>query len=201
VASKRASAASAGCDSARFFFLLISPITPIEHFIDAAETTCTPTKLYALRLTIACRTVGGKRHHREDSVAKIKKIERLPVPNTDEPPPLRVLDVEGLKLWRRIWALDGHWISVAADIDYVTLLCEAVDERVALRQRVLADGDWRDRVALRALDDQIDRMMGALGLNPTDPAKPDVGEAPKGRLADLRASRASRALTSGFGPL
>jgi hypothetical protein len=134
-------------------------------------------------------------------MARITKIERLPVPHTDEPSPLRVLDVEGLKLWRRIWALERHWISMSVDIDYVTLLCEAVDEREALRKRVLADGDWRDRVALRALDDQIDRMMGALGLCPVDRVKLDVGEAPKGRLAELKASRACRALISGFGAL
>jgi hypothetical protein len=60
--------------------------------------------------------------------------------------------------------------SMDVDLDHVTLLCEWV----ALRQRVLADGNWWDRVALRALDDQIDRMMGALGLNPTDRAKLDV---------------------------
>lgn len=109
------------------------------------------------------------------------------------PSSLRELGPDGADLWTRLWSMRKPWISPEVDLDHVTLLCEAVDERVALRRRVLADGDWRDRVALRSLDDQIDRMMGALGLNPTDRAKLDVGEAPKGRLAELRASRASRA--------
>ena len=108
------------------------------------------------------------------------------------PTPLRELASDGQDLWVRLWSMNSPWISSQVDLDHVTLLCEAVDERVALRRQVLADGDWRDRVALRSLDDQIDRMMGALGLNPTDRAKLNVGEAPKGRLAELRASRASR---------
>ena len=109
------------------------------------------------------------------------------------PAPLRELAPDGRDMWVRLWSMNNQWISPQVDLDHVTLLCEAVDERVALRRQVLADGDWRDRVALRSLDDQIDRMMGALGLNPTDRAKLNVGEAPTGRLAELRASRASRA--------
>ena len=83
-----------------------------------------------------------------------------------KPTPLRQLGPDGQALWTRLWSMNNPWISMLVDLDHVTLLCESIDERVALRQRVLADGDWRDRVALRALDDQIDRMMGALGLNP-----------------------------------
>lgn len=108
------------------------------------------------------------------------------------PDPVRPLGSRGTDVWGRIWSLGQPWISTSTDLDHVTLLCEAIDERALLRDSVLARGDWRDRVALRSLDDQIDRMMGALGLNPTDRAKLNVGEAPKGRLAELRASRASR---------
>jgi hypothetical protein len=95
-------------------------------------------------------------------------------------------------MWDRIWAMRNRWISEALDIDHVTILCESVDERVALRVKVFRDGEWRDRVALRALDEQIAVMMGALGLNPSERAKLNVGEAPKGRLAELRAARAKQ---------
>ena len=124
------------------------------------------------------------------SKADLSTVADLPV---GTPTPVRELGPEGREMWVRLWSMGNPWISPQVDSDHVTLLCEAVDERVALRRQVLADGDWRDRVALRSLDDQIDRMMGALGLNPTDRAKLNVGEAPKGRLAELRASRASRA--------
>lgn len=111
-----------------------------------------------------------------------------PVPSLPEP--LRPLGPEGKKMWDRVWEMRNRWISTTLDLDHVTILCETVDERVALRVRVFRDNEWRDRVALRALDDQIERMMGALGLNPTERAKLNVGEAPKGRLAELRDARA-----------
>lgn len=88
--------------------------------------------------------------------------------------------------------MENGWISSTVDLDHVTLLCEAMDERSALREMVLTSGDWRDRVALRALDDQIDKMLASLGLNPTERARMNVGEAPKGRLAELRAARGGR---------
>ncbi len=92
-------------------------------------------------------------------------------------------------MWDRIWGLNSRWISETLDIDHVMILCESVDERVALRLRVFQENEWRDRVALRTLDDQIADMMGLLGLNPTERAKLNVGEAPVGRLAELRAAR------------
>ena len=74
------------------------------------------------------------------------------------PTPLREIGPNGQVLWSRLWMMENPWISKLIDLDYVTLLCEAVDERDALRKHVLTIGDWRDRVALRALDDQIDKM-------------------------------------------
>ena len=128
-----------------------------------------------------------------DTPARRPRTKKAPVtvlPTAPaHPEPLRPLGSEGLKLWARIWEMRNRWISQALDIDHVTLLCESVDERVALRVRVFRDGEWRDRVALRALDTQITEMMGALGLNPTERAKLNVTEPTQGRLADLRAAR------------
>ena len=107
----------------------------------------------------------------------------------DVPEPLRPLGREGTRMWERVWQMRSRWISRSIDIDHVMVLCESVDERVALRVRVLQGGEWRDRVALRALDEQIANMMGALGMNPTERAKLNVGEAPRGRLAELRDAR------------
>lgn len=121
--------------------------------------------------------------------AKKATVSALPTASAF-PTPLRSLGVEGTKMWERIWGLHSRWISPAIDIDHVTLLCESVDERAVLRLKVDVDQDWRDRVALRALDKQIVEMMGALGLNPTERTKLNVGEAPKGRLAELREQRA-----------
>jgi phage terminase small subunit len=53
------------------------------------------------------------------------------------------------------------------DFEHVALLCESVDERQVLRERVMGpDPDVKDRAALRAVDAQVTAMLSALGLNP-----------------------------------
>lgn len=93
-------------------------------------------------------------------------------------------------MWKRVWALRTSWIDRHRDLDHVALLCESMDERVALRVRVLRDpDDWRGRNALRSLDQQIADMIGRLGLNPTERQQLTVVEAPRGKLAELRSAR------------
>lgn len=105
------------------------------------------------------------------------------------PDPPRALSFEGRRMWDRIWGLRKPWIDVGMDLDWICLLCETVDERQFLRTPTLRDKDWRDRVALRALDAQIAEMMSALALNPTDRKNLNVGSEPRGKLAELRAAR------------
>lgn len=79
--------------------------------------------------------------------------------------PLHPLGVAGSALWKRVWAAnDGTLLNI--DSHVVQMLCECVDERVALRLSVFTEGDWRDRVALRTLEGEISTMFGLLGLNP-----------------------------------
>lgn len=95
----------------------------------------------------------------------------------DTPTPPRPLGPEGLKLWNRIWDQGRTWISPDTDLEMVTLLCESMDERSQLRLLVLrGTGDWRDRVALRSLDGQLQTMLSLLGMSPTDRSKLGVAE-------------------------
>jgi len=104
------------------------------------------------------------------------KIIALPMAN-DTPTPPRPLGPEGLKLWNRIWDQGRTWISPDTDLEMVTLLCESMDERSQLRLLVLrGTGDWRDRVALRSLDGQLQTMLSLLGMSPTDRSKLGVAE-------------------------
>jgi hypothetical protein len=67
-----------------------------------------------------------------------------------------------LALWDRAWRTSGPG---EVDVDAVLQVCEQMDERVALRVRVLRDGDWRDRSGLRVLDDQVSKGLRALKLD------------------------------------
>ena len=106
------------------------------------------------------------------------KNKVIALPMAAEPPtPPRPLGPEGLKLWNRIWNQGRTWISPDTDLEMVTLLCESMDERSQLRLLVLrGTGDWRDRVALRSLDGQLQTMLSLLGMSPTDRSKLGVAE-------------------------
>ena len=102
----------------------------------------------------------------------------------------RPLGPEGLKVWNRIWRLDAAWIDTRTDMEHVLVLCESMDERASLRLVVLGDPDeWRTRNQLRTLDAQITDMIARLGLTPVDRKSLQVADAPKGRLAEIRALR------------
>jgi phage terminase small subunit len=116
----------------------------------------------------------------------------IALPMAAEPPtPPRPLGPEGLKLWNRIWQQGRTWISLNSDLEMVTLLCESMDERSQLRLLVLrGTGDWRDRVALRSLDGQLQTMLSLLGMSPTDRTKLGVAEVKaRSKLDDLMQKR------------
>jgi len=85
------------------------------------------------------------------------------------PPVLRPLMNEGQRLWNRVWSEGAVWLSPNTDIEIVQMLAETMDERQGLREYVLSgEGEWRDRVALRNIDDQIKSTLSALGFTPVD---------------------------------
>lgn len=78
------------------------------------------------------------------------------------PEPERPLARHGDALWRKAWAQAG---GAPVDAEALLVLCEQMDERVALRVRVLTEKDWRSRAALRVLDGQVAAGLAALGLS------------------------------------
>lgn len=71
--------------------------------------------------------------------------------------PLRPLGPFGQALWDRIWSQRNR--PGEALLELVQIACEQMDERQGLRMVVLRDQLWRDRAALRALDEQIVRAL------------------------------------------
>lgn len=108
------------------------------------------------------------------------------------PDPLRPLGAEGRRMWDRIWASGGTWVSPATDIELVQMVCEAMDERTALRVQVLRGAEWRERVALRHLERSINSMLSQLGFSPTDRTRMGVAEVQRKSKLEALQERAAR---------
>jgi hypothetical protein len=116
----------------------------------------------------------------------------LPAAN-GAPEPARPLGSAGRALWDRVWGAGATWLAELVDAEQVLILCEQADERAQLRVKVLKDGEWRERAALRALDAQVMDGLALLGFNPVDRSRLGVAEvkAPSA-LDQIAARRAAR---------
>jgi hypothetical protein len=92
------------------------------------------------------------------------------------PDPSRPLLHYGREFWDKVWGSGLSWISVNTDAELLLMTCELVDERWNLRVRVMQSNDWRERRALRELDDRIIRNLSLLGFTPADRSKLGVAE-------------------------
>jgi len=87
------------------------------------------------------------------------------------PVPHRPLGKVGQQFWDRVWSVAYQWISPHMDVELLQIVCEQIDERQALRGRVLRGNDWRERSSLRALDAQVLDCLSLLGFTPVDRAR------------------------------
>ena len=92
------------------------------------------------------------------------------------PDPSRPLLKYGKEFWDKVWGSGLSWISANTDAELLLMTCELVDERWNLRVRVMQSNDWRERRALRELDDRIIRNLSLLGFTPADRSKLGVAE-------------------------
>jgi hypothetical protein len=117
---------------------------------------------------------------------KLGNPGRRPLPDTSVvqyleqivsvPDPARPLLKYGREFWNKVWGSGLTWISANTDAELLLMTCELVDERWNLRVRVMQSNDWRERRALRELDDRIIRNLSLLGFTPADRSKLGVAE-------------------------
>jgi hypothetical protein len=125
-------------------------------------------------------------------VVPLRSIEGGSTAPLEVPEPLRPLGRSGSALWHRVWRAGAKWVSADTDIELLQVLCEQIDERAALRVKVLSEpGDWRSRAGLRQLDSAVITSFSLLGFTPADRARMGVGEVkgPESTLDQLRANR------------
>jgi hypothetical protein len=97
-------------------------------------------------------------------------------PVVSVPEPARPLLKYGREFWDKVWLNGLQWISVNTDSELLLMTCELVDERWNLRVRVMQSNDWRERRALRELDDRIIRNLSLMGFTPADRSRLGVAE-------------------------
>ena len=124
-------------------------------------------------------------------------VVALPVAGS-APEPHRPLGQPGRDLWDRVWRSCAAWLRPESDAEQVLIVCEQTDERWRLRGIVFADATlWRERKALRELEKQIASGLAALGMNPVDRGRLQVGEIKENEFAKLHAKIAARRAARG----
>ncbi|CCB74965.1 MULTISPECIES: phage terminase small subunit P27 family [Streptomycetaceae] len=110
----------------------------------------------------------------------------------------------GRTAWDRLWTAGQAWLSPTTDLDVLTRLCEAHDEREAMRDQVAADGymvpgsmgQMRAHPLLseiRAVESQITKYESLCGFTPTDRARLGYAEVRRAsKLDELIARRQQR---------
>lgn len=121
------------------------------------------------------------------------------------PPAPSSLGEVGRAVWERLWTAGQAWLSPKTDLDLLTRLCEAHDEREAIRDAVaeegyMVTGSMGQRRAnpllgeLRALESQMTKYESLCGFTPTDRARLGYAEVKRAsKLDELLARRSARA--------
>ena len=112
---------------------------------------------------------GGRKLPEQSRIQMFDPIVSLPEPS-------RPLLKYGREFWDKVWLNGLQWISVNTDSELLLMTCELVDERWNLRVRVMQSNDWRERRALRELDDRIIRNLSLMGFTPADRSRLGVAE-------------------------
>ena len=118
------------------------------------------------------RKLGNPGQRRLPNQGEIQMFE----PVSSLPEPARPLLKYGREFWDKVWLNGLQWISVNTDSELLLMTCELVDERWNLRVRVMQSNDWRERRALRELDDRIIRNLSLMGFTPADRSRLGVAE-------------------------
>jgi hypothetical protein len=147
--------------------------------------------------------VGGKGSGRKPKPAEQKRrignpgkrplppreAEVFVLPFRNIPEPHRpIATAFGRRLWDAVWGAGAAWLKPSMDSEIVLMACEAIDERIQLRNQVMLNGGlWRERRALRELDRQIASLLGQIGFSPTDRANLGIGEHKNHEFHEIRA--------------
>lgn len=102
--------------------------------------------------------------------------------STSTPEPPGTLGDAGREAWERLWTNGRHWLSTQLHLDILTRLCEAHDERLAIRAQIVRDGMTQDGCKgqpvphplfgrLAVVEDTMTKLETLCGFNPAAMSK------------------------------
>ena len=132
----------------------------------------------------------GRRATRDAGGRKLPEPVVVLAASSTVPKPPGSLGDAGREVWGRLWVAGQAWLSVETDRDVLTRLCEAHDERDAMREQIALDGFMvpgsRGQLRphpllthLRALETPMTHWESVYGFTPS--ARAQLGHAPKWR--------------------
>lgn len=125
----------------------------------------------------------GKRKLPRSTSGNVVHLPLLEIPEPHRP----LATAYGRRLWNAVWTAGASWLKPQMDAELVLMACEAVDERVQLRNAVMLNpASWRERRGLREIDKQIASLLGQIGFSPTDRAQLGIGETKQNDLISIR---------------
>jgi P27 family predicted phage terminase small subunit len=129
----------------------------------------------------------------------------LPVAVGGTPKPPSGLKRQGKAAWERLWSVGAAWLSPTTDLEIVTRLCQAYDERAYLRgvvalQGYFTAGSMGQTVVhpavkeVRALEAAILAMEARCGFTPSDRSRLGMAEVQRvSKLDEILQRRQARA--------
>lgn len=120
------------------------------------------------------------------------------------PPAPAALGEAGRAAWDRLWTAGQAWLSLTTDLDILTRLCEAHDEREAMREQIAVDGYMvtgsmgQQRVnpllsEVRALETQMTKYESLCGFTPSDRSRLGYAEVKRASKLDELLARRNQA--------
>lgn len=148
------------------------------------------------------KRLTGRSATRDAGGRKLPKPVVVLAASSTVPKPPGSLGDAGREVWGRLWVAGQAWLSVETDRDVLTRLCEAHDERDAMREQIAVDGFMlpgsRGQLRphpllthLRALETQMTHWESVCGFTPS--ARAQLGHAEVARVSKLDELMAKRA--------
>ena len=107
--------------------------------------------------------------------------------------PQRPLEFAGMQLWQAAMTTGQNWIARNSDTQLLLMVCEQMDRRTNLIDKIEETQEWRLYRALHDLEKMISTNLSLLGFTPSDRTRLGLAEVKTAsKLEELMNRKANR---------